>query len=238
MTEVVAHKPYRQALHKRILKHPFTRNMVGLILSLVLRLLFLSCRKTRSIHPDSATFMRGEKAAIFCFWHGRMIFMPFFKPKERPSYALISSHGDGAFITAIMRWLGIAAIRGSSSRGGEKALAELYTQAHAADKNLSITPDGPRGPYQKASLGAVWLAAHTGLSIIPVSFSASRRTHAKSWDKFLMPLPFAHAHFIADAPITFSSTDAAILKEGRKTLESRLVQITEDADRIVDRISL
>lgn len=236
MNKASSSKIYRTPWRKRLLKHPLTCLLIGLGISLLLRLIYLTCRKTRDIHPECLPYMQGAKPALFCFWHGRMIFMPFFKPKHRAAIALISSHGDGSFITSILHFLGVASVRGSTSRGGEKALADLYALATGGQKNISITPDGPRGPHQKASLGALWLAAQTGLPILPVSFSCSRRKHAKSWDKFLLPLPFSHAHFIAAAPIIVSSTEPEILKSARSALESTLTRLTLDADQLVDGV--
>lgn len=236
MNEVTSSNTYRAPWKKRVLKHSFIRLIIGFGISLLLRFIYATCRKTRDIHPESLPYMQGQSPALFCFWHGRMIFMSFFKPKHRAAVALISSHGDGSFITSILRFLGVASVRGSSSRGGEKALGDLYTLATMGQKNIAITPDGPRGPNQKASLGVIWLAAQTGLPILPVSFSCSRRKHAKSWDKFLLPLPFSHAHFIVSAPIIVGSTDPDILKSARSTLELTLTRLTQDADHIVDGV--
>ncbi len=122
MNEAISSKPYRLSWRKRLLKHPLTCLLIGLGISLLLRFIYVSCRKTRDIHPESVLYLQGTKPALFCFWHGRMIFMPFFKPKHRAEIALISSHGDGSFITSILRFLGVASVRGSTSRGGEKAL--------------------------------------------------------------------------------------------------------------------
>jgi hypothetical protein len=227
--------PYRPSFTKRLLAKPSLRLVLTLIASLLLRLIFCLSRVTQQIAPEAAPYASGAHPAIFCFWHGRMILMPFFKPPGRRSVALISQHRDGAVITDMLRRFGIATVRGSSSKGGSKALRGLMEAAQWGD-NLCITPDGPRGPYQIAAPGTIWLAQATGLPIVPVSFSASRRRHARSWDKFLFPLPFGHIFVIAGAPITVSpDADAEKLAASRELLENRLRELTFFADETCTR---
>src|SRR5688572_31077739 len=104
--------PYRPSLSKRLLANPHVRFALTSVVSLLLRGIFLLSRVTRRIDPRAEPYVRGEKPAMFCFWHGRMILMPFFKPPKRRTFAMASHHRDGAIIAEMLRRFGIATIRG------------------------------------------------------------------------------------------------------------------------------
>lgn len=191
---------------KQLLKSPAVRGTLSFMVSLILRFVFLTSRITRITPEATAPFMRGTDQAIFCFWHGNMIMHPFHKPKGRTMAVLISHHRDGAFITSILGWLGIGTVRGSTRKGGANAMRELFTICDAGT-NISITPDGPRGPVYQAQHGAAMLARKTGLPLIPVAFGASRGKQFTSWDKFLLPYPFGRIAFVAGEPIYATEND-------------------------------
>jgi lysophospholipid acyltransferase (LPLAT)-like uncharacterized protein len=224
---------YKRPLRKRILGHRLVRLLLTGLVSLLARIIFFSSRTQITIHPDAACYMNGTTQAIFCFWHGRMLFMPFLKPPKRKVSALISQHGDGAVIADILGWFGVQTVRGSTSRGARTALRGLLEIA-ARNENIAITPDGPRGPHQVAASGAIWLAAQTGLPIIPVSGSSTRRRHTKSWDAFTIPLPFGNICCIAGAPLHVpASNDDNIIEQYRLQLEQTLCALTIQMDAMV-----
>lgn len=101
-----------------------------------------------------------------------------------------------------------------------------------AGEDIGIIPDGPRGPRYVVQRGIVTLAKLSGAPIVPMTFSASRRRHLRSWDQFLIPHPFARAVVIFGEPL---SVPAAASKEEmeaiRRELEGSLRRITEEADR-------
>jgi lysophospholipid acyltransferase (LPLAT)-like uncharacterized protein len=103
---------------------------------------------------------------------------------------LISTHADGQLIAEACQRLGFALARGSSTRGGVEAVRDML---RANDTHLAVTPDGPRGPRRRVQAGVVYLAARTGLPIVPVGFAARRPWRAKSWDRFAVPRPFSRA---------------------------------------------
>ena len=148
-------------------------------------------------YPESC-LARGERV-ICAFWHGRLLMMPFAYPGQRV-VILISQHRDGEYISRIARALGFQVIRGSATRGGVRALRQII-RALKEGLNLVITPDGPRGPRAQVKSGVIELARLTGAPIVPVSFSAVRRRFLKSWDAFLLPLPFSRAVYIWGEPI-------------------------------------
>ncbi len=190
-----------KSLKKKLLKHPAAQALLAWILAGFIRLVYYSSKKTRHVHPEAQSYISGEKNAIFAFWHGRMMVMPCFEPPGRTMRVLISGHRDGKLISRVIGHFGESTITGSSSKGGRVAAAALIAALKAGD-NICITPDGPRGPYQEAAKGIIRLAALTGYPIIPVTFHSTRHKRLKSWDRFMLALPFGHIRFVADAPLS------------------------------------
>ncbi len=219
-------KPFRLPWHKRLLKQPWFQSGITWVVAQLLRGLMLTYRIKRHTPEETKPYLRGESAGIFCFWHGRMILLPFFKPKGRDMHVMISHHRDGELIARVIDWLGIAAVRGSGSKGVRSAVAQMEAQLEAGH-NVSITPDGPRGPMHIASRGAVHLSQRTGLPLIPVTFGAANAKRLRSWDRFIIPYPFSHVEVHAAAPILAGEdTEAA-----RQELETALNHITQEVDR-------
>ena len=199
---------------KRILKHPFTQIILSSLLAFYIGFVMRTNCKKYIIHPDAEKFMRGEENAIFAFWHGRMMLLPAINPPLK-MFVLISEHRDGQLISKVIARFGQATIAGSSSKGGTQAVRDIVKLLRNGD-NISITPDGPRGPNQIASMGIVTIAKLSGKPIIPVSFSASKYKQLRSWDRFMVAKPFGHIKFHIGAPIMINSADenARIMVEG------------------------
>ncbi len=120
--------------------------------------------------------------------------------RNRGLTVLISRHNDGELITRIIESQGYRTVRGSTSRGGVKALRELL-RLGAEPSGLVMTPDGPRGPAHSVAPGALFLAAMTGRPLVAVGFAASRRRRAKSWDRMIFPKLFARVAVVYAAPL-------------------------------------
>ncbi len=175
-----------------------------------------------------------EDPVIIAFWHSRLLILPYLIIKRRVTI-MISRHRDGELIARAVRFLPIDPIRGSTTRGGSRALRELL-RATARGSHVAITPDGPRGPRNQAQNGVIMLASRTGLPIIPVTYGASKRKVFKSWDRFYFPYPFCRIVFIWDEPIWVRPEEGqAGVEEKRETLETRLNHITAQADRYFDQ---
>jgi len=217
-------------MSKKILKSQTVQWALSLLMSLWLRVVYLTSTIRMQMPESAKPYMNGEKQAIFCFWHGRMILQPFIKPPGRKMRVLISHHRDGALITAILRWFGIGTVRGSTSKGGGQAIRELLTVLKAGD-NITITPDGPKGPAFIAQQGAAYITQKTGLPVIPISFSATRGKRFSSWDSFLLPYPFTHVQFVVGEPQHFDAK--ADINDVGITLSSAINQAMQDADRLV-----
>ena len=142
--------------------------------------------------------------------------------------ALVSASKDGAFLARILEWFRIQPVRGSSSRRGAQALLELTTWAERG-YDLTITPDGPRGPCYQVQEGIASLAQLTGLPIVPVSLNLNWKIRIKSWDKFQIPLPFARCEIcVGNAIHVPPDVSDEERKQYRQQLEAELRAITRD----------
>ena len=141
-----------------------------------------------------------EKPLLWVFWHNKLFVMPHLFERYFPGRlgaALASASKDGEIISAFLERFGIRAIRGSSSRGGGRALIEMK-RAIEAGYIVAITPDGPRGPRYSISPGVVKLAQITGGLILPIHVTYSSYWQLKTWDGFMIPKPFSRIHITFD----------------------------------------
>ena len=165
---------------------------------------------------------------ILALWHGRILpATPFWR--DRGIVAITSENFDGEWIARIMQRFGYAAARGSTSRGGVKALVQLKRLV-AEGRATAFTVDGPRGPAGHAQPGAVWLAKATGQPILPFHIEAASAWHARSWDRALVPRPFSRVT-VAVGPPFFVAADAdeAALERRRQDLEAELHRLEQRA---------
>jgi len=170
---------------------------------------------------------RGQ--VIYAFWHGRMLILSY-SHRWQKIHVLISQHRDGELIARIIQRLGFVSVRGSTTRGGTKAIFEMANKG-ASGYDVAITPDGPKGPKFKVQLGTIYIAQRSGMPIIPITNSAKSRWILSSWDGFLIPKPFSKAVIMIDEPIyvPFESTPQE-LEEKREELEKKLLELTQKAD--------
>lgn len=212
---------------KRLLKSERAQSALSWLLAAVIRFVYATGCKKRHVDPAAEPYMRGEQNAVFAFWHGRMMLLPCFEPPGRKMRVLISQHRDGKLISNTIGRFGEATVSGSTSRGGQAAVMEMLRALEAGD-NISITPDGPRGPLQVAAPGIVTVAKLSGRPVLPVAISAKRHIRFKSWDRFMLALPFSRIAFYAGAPI-FVAMDSDE-EQARRAIEQAMNALVEQAD--------
>lgn len=145
-------------------------------------------------------------------------------------HVLISQHRDGELIARIIQRLGFVSVRGSTTRGGTKAIFEMANKG-TSGYDVAITPDGPKGPKFKVQLGTVYIAQRSGMPIVPITNSAKSRWTLPSWDGFLIPKPFSKAVIIIGEPIYVPpELTPPELEEKRKEAERKLLELTQKAD--------
>lgn len=188
------------------------------------------------LRDDSGLFTKPRTGAVIvCFWHNRLAMCI----RVRATYvsnrsngkemaALVSASRDGGLMSRVLELFHIQAVRGSSSRRGPQALRELVGWGERG-YDLSITPDGPRGPIYQVQDGVTSLAQLTGLPVLPMAFNLNWKIRLKNWDRFQIPLPFARCEVCVGQPLLVprEATDAErdVL---RQELQRRLTELTRD----------
>lgn len=174
--------------------------------------------------------LRAERRPfVFAFWHSRLLPLVHLHRNEG-AVALVSEHADGEYIARVMRGHGLEAARGSSTRGGAQGLRQLLKAARRG-RELAITPDGPKGPARRAKLGAITVARLGGMPIVPLSIGGPRAWRLDSWDRFMVPKPFARLRVRYAPPIDVPRDGTDREMEGlRRRLESELDRLTDEVD--------
>ncbi|WP_316978416.1 lysophospholipid acyltransferase family protein [Shumkonia mesophila] len=219
--------------HKRILGSDAVRRMLCWLGAQYIRFVHATGRWSvvRGDVPQ-ALWERGEPF-ILCFWHGRLLMMPYCWNRRVAIHMLISQHRDGQIIARTVGHFGIHAIAGSSKRGGAGALRAML-KALQAGECVGITPDGPRGPRMRASDGIVSVARLAGVPVVPATFAVDRRKVLGSWDRFVVAWPFARGVLVWGEPITVErDADDAAIEAARARVETALNAITAEADGLV-----
>ena len=165
---------------------------------------------------------------ILAFWHRHLLLMPYAYRGRRIS-VLVSQSEDGELIARTVARLGIDSTRGSSSRGGVSGMKALLRKA-AEGWDIAFTPDGPRGPLREVQPGVVLAAAATGLPIQPVAVAASRAKLLRSWDRFVVPVPFSTVHFVYGEPLGVERRGDTAAAAGE--LKRRLDAAEAEAERL------
>ena len=177
--------------------------------------------------------------AIIAFWHNRIFGIPYNYRRlfgNKKIVTLSSYSRDGEYSTRIQRWFGGETIRGSSSKGGLEALKKLVREIQSG-KDCAITPDGPRGPKYSVHNGAVAVARLAQVPIVPVSYDCTRKKVLKSWDNFIVPLPFGRMVFVFGEPIySVEGTKKLSADDLRTALKNELTRITTYAEKETELI--
>lgn len=138
---------------------------------------------------------------VIVFWHEDLmsVFLGHLRMRLGRIGVMLSQSRDGEKVAQIIQRYDLLPIRASSSRGAVRGFLELYRWLKRPDPNQphtvgTIAIDGPRGPRRQAKAGAAMLARKAGALILPVAFNYSKKKVFTSWDKHLMPYPFAKAY--------------------------------------------
>ncbi|MHB8910524.1 MAG: lysophospholipid acyltransferase family protein [Syntrophales bacterium] len=171
--------------------------------------------------------------AIAAIWHQRILIVLDYAGRfgEFAPAVMISQSRDGEMIADVYRRLNFRPVRGSSSRGGRKALAAMV--ADLAEHPFAVhIVDGPQGPRGIVKAGLISMAQHSGVPVVPVAISVNRAWVLNSWDRFLVPKPFSTVcvHWGTPIHVPFTLDDGAF-EALRREVEITLRQLQDDADR-------
>jgi lysophospholipid acyltransferase (LPLAT)-like uncharacterized protein len=200
--------------------------LTSYVLHAIITALRLTMRVTYVGDRVMPSFAERGEGFIGMFWHGRMLMLPFIYPGKRISI-LISSHRDGEIIANVMKRFGFELVRGSSSKGGTAALREMVSLLKNGS-DIGITPDGPKGPAEVVKGGVAQVARISGKAVIPIAFSSSMYLRLKSWDRFLVPLPFSRLVFVVGEPLYFNKGED--VEDFRIRVEKALKDTASRAD--------
>lgn len=179
---------------------------------------------------EQCAFGRGVPLVV-AVWHGRIFYFLRHYYRQRHHFTvLVSRSRDGEFISQVLQSWGTDTTRGSSSRGGMRALLELVRKMRQGSHAM-IIPDGPRGPRYRVQPGIMLVAEKTGAAILPVTYNARWKKVLTSWDRFVLPLPFSRVVVVFGEPIQVpAATAPEHLQATQRELESSLQAITALAD--------
>jgi lysophospholipid acyltransferase (LPLAT)-like uncharacterized protein len=204
------------------------RRLLEAAASLVLTLLGWSWRFRREGTEHFEAFRRRGEPVIFLFWHSRILPLAHLH-RDEGAVVLISEHRDGELIARLVERRGFRTARGSSTRGGARGLRDLL-RALRGGADLALTPDGPQGPPRRLKPGVLVAAQRSGAPLIPVAVGARRAWRVRSWDRFLVPHPFATIEAVYGAPI-FVPRDAR--GEALNVLAAR---VDAEVNRLTDQV--
>jgi lysophospholipid acyltransferase (LPLAT)-like uncharacterized protein len=183
--------------------------------------------RIRCVNSESwEAIRRAKRGFIFSLWHGQLLPL-LWQHRDEGVLILISEHRDGEYVARAATSLGYGLIRGSSSRGADRALISMSRELEAG-KEVAITPDGPKGPSQKYAPGALVAAQRSDSFIVPIGVTADRAWRLRSWDRFMIPKPFARVTIAYGEPTKVAaSSPRAAANEG-----PRFEQLMADAGRM------
>lgn len=190
------------------------------------RALFATCRVrvVMDVPCVSPYVSTGDRRFLYCIWHDQLL-MTIFSGRPQQMAGLVSQHQDGSYLADAMKMVGITAIRGSTNRGGARAMREMLDTA--SELHIAITPDGPRGPRHELKAGLVFLAAHAGRPIIPTAYSCRRCWRIQgSWTDMMIPKPFTEIFVRAGTPLQVPA------KAGRDELERYRLKLQAEMERL------
>lgn len=174
------------------------------------------------VKPD----WKGQK--IYIFWHEYILF-PIYLRGHCHLTMLLSQHRDADVLSRVAHHLGFDFVRGSTTRGGATALRELLRKSRRM--NLTITPDGPRGPRRRLAQGPIYLASKLGLPIVAMGFGYDRPWRLPSWDRFAVPRPGSRARAVVSPELHIPpGLDRQGLELHRQRVERALARLTDEAE--------
>lgn len=165
---------------------------------------------------------------IYCFWHEYILF-PLYLRGHNNLAMLLSRHKDADVLSEVARRLGFEFVRGSTFRGGSTAIRELI--AKSRQTNLTITPDGPRGPRRVMAQGPIYLSSKLGRPLVLMGFGYDHPWRTPTWDQFAIPKPFSRARAVVSPPVQIPrDLDREGLEHYRVQMEQLLNRLTCEAE--------
>ncbi len=207
----------------------FTK-LLAFVCFIFIKLLTRTLRYTYKNRQYTIKAEKDREPVLHAVWHGRQIVLLGY-PYHLPMVQMCSLSHDGELIARILRLLRFSVVRGSSSRRGREASFEM-TEMVLGGSWGALAVDGSRGPLGKVNPGILFIARDTGARIIPLVASAKWKIEFKrSWDRFMLPLPFSKAVVIEGKPLEIDhQISDRDLEEVRLQLEKQMFTLHKQAD--------
>lgn len=188
-----------------------------------------------NIHGDVDSLLKAnDKGTPYtaALWHGELFpLVGFATQYSARLVAFVSQSKDGEVIARVLERLGHGTVRGSSSRGGVKALLRAIKVMKSENKVAVFAVDGPRGPRYKTKDGVIFMSQRAGAKIIPLrAYPKSVKRFEKAWDKFMIPYPFSQCDVYVGEPISITEEklDKETMAREKERLNQRLMDLGPD----------
>jgi lysophospholipid acyltransferase (LPLAT)-like uncharacterized protein len=196
------------------------------VISPMVRALAASWR-VRLVHEERWRVLHDQgQPVVFLLWHEALL--PLLWQHRGQGIAIVVSEArDGQYLSDLAASLGYRAVRGSSTRGGARALLGAVRELRAGC-SIAFTPDGPRGPRRELKPGVIVAAQRGGAVIVPIHAEADRAWRLHSWDRFMIPQPLARVRITYGRPFGVNSGEAGFA-EGLEQAVLRLDEVSRKA---------
>ena len=186
-------------IKKKLLKNFFVQNILGFFTFLYIRAVNLTSSIQFENESIPKQFWNNDKPFILAFWHSQLMMIGFSWKKNNNVNILASGHSDGRFGAIVGKYFNLNNIQ-TSEKNKSVSLRSIFKLLN--DNNyIGIPPDGPRGPKEIVSEGIIKIAKSSKVPIIPIGFWSSKNFKLKSWDSFLITLPFSKCSFVWNKPL-------------------------------------
>ena len=182
----------------------------------LVRLLAMTWRYEEVNSAPWRALRASRQAFILALWHGHLLPLTW-RRRDEGITVMISHHSDGEIIARLVERWGCRTVRGSTSRGAGRALLAMVRELQEG-REFAITPDGPRGPAGEPAPGVLMASHRAGVPVVPMRADVSRAWRLGSWDRFIVPKPFARVRITYGDPWIATGSDEA----ARDTLKARM----------------
>ena len=172
------------------------------------RVLATSWRITVAHEERWLALREAKRPHVFLLWHETLLPL-LWRHRNQGVTIVVSEARDGQYLADLAAALGYRTVRGSSTRGGARALLGAVRVLQAAGA-VAFTPDGPRGPRRELKPGVVAAAQRGGGVIVPVHAEADRAWRLHSWDRFMIPKPLARVWITYGRPFEVAKGEAGL----------------------------
>lgn len=196
---------------------------------LITNLLFATCRHEQHGDEHYQRLLASGQPFIVCFWHYSLA-LSIHHNSEEDWVAMVSASSDAEYVSRILQGMGFITVRGSRGKGGLSALKEMMAVIKEQGRKAAIVADGSQGPPLKVQAGVILLASKTGIPIVPFAGGANRYWAFRSWDRTILPKPFARVSAYFDTPMLVpANIKAQELEHYRLQLENQMLTLYRKA---------